>query len=480
MDMRKYRLERSLRRSLTGKLPGIAVLLLVVALAATHLAGWWQVGRLVGTARWEARAPELLQRVSLSRVGAEGNNDSFAPSISADGRYVVFLSTADNLVDEDHNDYQDVFLFDRAESEVMRLTVGYDGSEANGPSSEARISRDGRFVVFVSDASNLTAGDDNGHSDVFLFDRRSGQVQMVSAAADGEQGNGRSVQPAISGNGHFVAFVSLAENLVEGDHNQASDVFVYDVAAQSLALASINSAGEQSNATNKYAAISADGRYVVFQSKATNLADGDQNTVYDIYLHDRRHGVTELVSRGLSGGAANHESQRPSISDDGRFVVFESWASDLVDGDGNFYSDVFLADRESGRMQIMSVGNEGQQADNVNGGAVISGDGRYVAFSSLAGNLTPNDFNRMFDVYVRDRVAGDTRLVSVNMDGQAGSGSSISPSLTAGASYIVFDSLATDLVNSDDNGRVDVFIFNSPDPGGTASQMLFLPMFVGR
>ena len=234
--MRKSRLERSLRRGLTGNLPGIAVLLLVVALAATHLAELWQADRLVGTARWGARAPELLQRVSLSRLGAEGNNDSFAPSISADGRFVVFLSTADNLVEGDHNGYQDAFLFDRVESEVLRLTVGHDGSEADGPSSEARISRDGRFVVFVSDASNLTVGDGNGFTDVFLFDRQSGQTQLVSVAADGEQGNGRSVQPALSSDGRFVVFVSLAENLVAGDQNQASDVFVYDVEAQSLAL----------------------------------------------------------------------------------------------------------------------------------------------------------------------------------------------------------------------------------------------------
>lgn len=477
--MLKHKVGRRLRNS-HGSTVGIAVLLLALILVATHEAGLWRSGSLLGTARWEARAPELLQRVSLTRIGTEGNNDSFAASISADGRTVVFLSTADNLVEDDQNGHQDVFLYDRTTGEIRRLTVGHDGSEANGPSSGAHISRDGRFVVFVSEASNLTAGDDNGYADVFLYERDSGRTRLVSVAADGTQGDNRSLQPALSGDGRFVTFVSLAENLIEDDQNGVSDIFVYNVESGALELASINSDGEQADDTNKHAALSADGRFVVFQSKAANLAAGDHNGMYDIFLRDRLEGVTELVSRGLYGGAGNSESQRPSISDDGRLVVFESWANDLVEGDANSRSDVFLADRQAGLMELMSVSNDGEQADHVNGGAVISGDGRTVAFSSLAGNLAPNDDNKMFDVYVRDRVQGDIRLVSLNLNGEAGSGSSISPSLTASANFIVFDSVATDLVSNDDNGRVDVFIFNAPEPEGTASEMLFLPLVLGR
>lgn len=445
----------------------------------TNIAGLWQAGGLTGSARWQARAPELVQRVSMNRLGTEGNNDSFAPSIAADGRAVVFVSTADNLVEGDTNGLQDVFLFDRTTSQITRVTRGFDGGEANGPSSAAQISRDGRVVVFVSEASNLTEGDDNGFADVFIYERESEQIRMVSVGHDGAGGNGRSLQPALAANGRFVAFVSLAENLVAGDENGASDVFVYDAQSGALELASVNDVGEQANDTNKYAAISADGRFVAFQSKATNLAAEDGNLIYDIYLRDREQELTTLISRGVEGGAGNMESQRPAISDDGQIVVFESWASNLVEADANFWSDVFVLDRASGRMELASVGDGDQQADDVNGGAVVSGDGRFVAFSSLAGNLVDNDQNQMFDVYVRDRARGETRLVSVNLYGEAGSGASISPSLTAGGSTIVFDSVAMDLVANDDNRRADVFVFNGPAPVGTTTPVVYLPLMVG-
>ena len=455
------------------------MLLFVLALGVTHELGFWQSGSLLGTARWEARPADLVQRVSLSLLGVEGNSDSFGPSISADGRFVVYLSTADNLVSDDSNGYQDVFLYDRTADEISRLTVGFNGAEADGMSSDAHISRDGRYVVFVSEASNLVASDSNGYADVFLFDRESGQIRLVSVAADGTQGDERSLQPAITADGRYVSFVSLAENLSEDDDNDVSDVYVYDGDSGSLEMVSVNNDGEQSNATSKHAAISADGRYVVYQSKATNLVTGDGNNMYDIFLRDRQQGVTELVSRNLEGGVGNLESQRPSIADDGRFVVFESWANDLVAQDENYQSDVFVADRQAGSMELVSVGNDGQQADHVNGGATISGDGRYVAFSSLAGNLVTNDGNQMFDVYVRDRLFGDTRLISIGLNGQAGSGASISPSLSVSGNYIVFDSVATDLVVNDSNERVDVFVFNAPGAAGTASQTIYLPFASG-
>lgn len=476
--MLKRNLDRRLRSSGLRNGLAIAVLAIALLLGVAHERGLWQAGNLLGTARWDVRSPELLQRVSLSRLGTEGNSDSFAASISGDGRYIVFLSTADNLVEDDLNGFQDVFLYDRVENETSRLSMGFNGREANGPSSEARISRDGRFVVFVSEASNLVQGDNNGFADVFLLARESGEIRLVSVAADGTQGNDRSVQPDISTQGRFVTFISLAENLHAGDSNGVSDAYLYDSETGTLELASVNSAGEQANQTSKYAVVSSNGRYVAFQSKATNLVEGDYNNMYDIYVRDRQQGVTTLVSRGVDGVVGNMESQRPSLSDDGRYVAFESWASNLVSGDENYNSDVFVADRATGRMTLISVGNDGQQADHVNGGAVISGDGRYVAFSSLAGNMAEGDNNQAFDVYVRDRHVGRTQLVSVNLNGQAGSGASISPSLAAGGNYIVFDSVATDLVPNDGNERVDVFIFNAPAPAGNSLQSIFLPLAI--
>lgn len=454
----------------------LSFLLLFAVLAWQQ--GWLTHSSLVGTAQWEPRPPDMLQRVSVSRLGVEGNRDSFSPSISADGRYVAFLSSADNLVDDDTNGYRDVFIFDREAGDVTRISVGYDGSEANGDSSDAHISNDGRFVAFVSEATNLVEGDENGFSDVFLYERERGAIRLVSESQDGVQGDNRSLQPAISANGRFIAFVSLAQSLGANDENDASDIFIYDATHDSLELISVASDDRQAQDTSKYPAISSDGRFVVYQSKASNLAAGDHNNMYDIFLRDRQEDTTELISRGIQGNAGNMESQRPSISDDGRFIAFESWASDLVDGDANFQSDIFVVERDTGEAELISVSSLGSQANHVNGGAVISGDGRYVAFSSMAGNLVPNDGNRSFDVYVRDREFGQTQLVSMNLNGGAGNGTSISPALTAAGNNIVFDSLATDLVAGDRNEHIDVFVFYAPSMVETVQHSIYLPLVV--
>lgn len=456
---------------------GLSLSVLLAALAWQR--GWLGYRYLNGTARWAPRPPEVLQRVSVSRLGVEGNRDSFSPSISADGRYVVFLSSADNLVDEDNNGYRDVFIFDREAGDVTRISMGYDGSEANGDSSDAHISNDGRFVTFVSEATNLVKDDNNGFGDVFLYERMRGTIRLVSRTQDGVQGDNRSLQPAISADGRFIAFVSLSDTLSANDENDASDVFIYDATDDSLELASVASDDRQAQDTSKYPAISSDGRFIVYQSKASNLAAGDHNNMYDIFLRDRQEGTTELISRGLQGNAGNMESQRPSISDDGRFIAFESWASDLIEGDDNYQSDIFVFDRDKGEAELVSLSSQGSQADHVNGGAVISGDGRYVAFSSMASNLVPNDGNRSFDVYVRDRKSGQTHLVSMNLNGSAGNGTSISPALTAAGNNIVFDSLATDLVAEDRNEHIDVFVFYAPATAETVQHSIYLP-FVAK
>ena len=450
-------------RSKYGQLAfGGLFLAVIVTMSVGQLVGWWQLSHLLGTARLDFDGPvPQVRRVSLSRLGVEGNSDSFAPSISADGRYIVFLSSADNLVSEDFNGLQDVFLYDRTTDEVRRISTAPDGAEANGRSQEAAISRDGRFVVFVSSADNLVPGDTNGVEDVFVYDWQTGVMSRVSVSSSGQEGNGMSVQPSLSADGRYVAFVSLADNLVEGDTNSVSDVFVHDRQTGQTALASISSEGQIGDGTSKYPALSANGRFVAFQSKSGNLAAGDTNQMYDIFVHDLVAGKTELVSRGVDGGVGNHESQRPSISDNGRYVAFESWADNLVPDDLNRYSDVFVADRETGVIELISVTADGEQATNVSGGAVISADGRFVAFASRADNLSPEDKNRQYDVYLHNRSTRALTLISRNLNGSAGNGSSISPALTTSGNYIVFDSLATDLVPDDHNERVDVFVFDA-------------------
>lgn len=469
---------RNVVRTVFGSraLTSLGMALLALLVAAAHF-GLWQTGNAQAAPRQEERPADLVQRVSLGRIGAEGDSDSFRPSISADGQSVVFLSTAENLVENDTNGLQDVFLFERDSKRISRITVGYDGSEPNGPSSDARISSDGRFVALVSEASNLVPDDTNGTTDVFLYDVESGNIGLVSKAANGEQGDDRSLQPSISGNGRFVAFVSLADNLHEADDNGVSDVYVYDRDEERLELATVDDEGALANHHSKHAAISDDGRYVAFQSMATNLVDADEDDMWDIYVRDRQEAVTELISRNLEGRAGSMESQRPSISADGRYIAFESWADDLVAGDQNYYSDVFVMDRHTGGMELASMGNDGEQAGDVNGGAVISADGRFVAFSSMAGNLVSNDQNQMFDVYLRDRHTHRTQLISINLDGQAGGGVSISPALTAAGTFIVFDSGAEDLVLNDTNQHIDVFVFNT-SAAGTARYSVQLPVIL--
>lgn len=459
-------------------LVGLGFVLFGLIIMAAPQLGLWQAVIVQAAPREETRPAELVQRVSLGRIGIEGNSDSFAPSISADGRFVVFLSTAGNLVADDTNDLQDVFLFDRGSEQISRITTGHDGSEPDGPSSDAHISSDGRFVAFVSEASNLVENDSNGYADVFLYEVESGRMSLVSAAPDGTQGDDRSLQPSISEDGRFVSFVSLADNLHDGDRNEVSDIYVYDRDEGQLELVSVDGQGNSANHHSKHAVISGNGRYVVYQSMSSNLADVDDNNMWDIYLRDRQVGVTELISRSIDGQAGSMESQRPSISADGRYVAFESWATDLVAGDENYYSDVFVVDRHTGEVELVSVGSEGQQANHVNGGAVISANGRYVAFSSMAGNLVPNDHNQMYDVYMRDRRSNRTQLISINVNGQAGGGASISPAVTAAGTYIVFDSGAADLVSNDTNERIDVFVFNTP-AADVAPHVVHLPITLG-
>lgn len=474
----RFDLTRTFRNASVQAVLGIGLLALLTLSYFALQRGWFTSALLSGTARWEARPEEMLQRVSLSRLGVEGNLDSFAPSISADGRYVVFLSIADNLVDGDTNGYQDVFLYDREANEVTRISVGVEGQEANGISSDARISSDGNYVVFVSEASNLVVSDTNHYVDVFLYERTSGALHMISVSPDGVQGDDRSLQPAISADGSAVAFVSLSDSLSNADVNGFSDIYVYNVADGSLDLISVSDDGQQAEGTNKYPAISADGRFVAFQSKAANLAAGDNGQTYDIFVRDRQEGHTELISFTPQGGVGNLDSQRPSISDDGRFVAFESWASNLLEGDANNFSDVFVTDRVAGTVQIVSVSNDKEQANHVNGGAVISGDGRTIAFSSMASNLVTNDFNGTFDVYVHDRIQSNTSLVSINLRGEAANGTSISPSLSAGGNNIVFDSLAADLVSNDTNERLDVFIFRGTHSTETERHTLYMPLMM--
>jgi Tol biopolymer transport system component len=346
-------------------------------------------------------------RISVSSTGGQANGHSGSPAISADGRYVAFHSAATNLVLGDTNGSEDIFVHDRVTAETARVSVSTGGGQANGGSASPAISADGRYVAFHSWATNLVPGDTNGVDDIFVHDRVTGETARVSVSSDGAQANSDSWSPAISADGCYVAFHSRANNMVPGDTNNAWDIFVHDRATGATSRVSVSSAGAQSNGLSRSASISADGRYVAFSSTAANLVPGDTNGLDDIFVHDRATGETARVSVSSDGAQATGFSQGsfwPAISADGRHVAFSSTATNLVPGDTNDVTDIFVHDRVTGETARVSVSFDGAQAT---GGeswwSSISADGRYVAFQSGATNLVLGDTNFVIDVFVRDR-----------------------------------------------------------------------------
>ena len=350
--------------------------------------------------------------VSKAPDGKAGNKPSqpggFAPGISADGRFVAFSSQATNLTPDDTNVFEDVFVANVATGEVQLISRGVDGP-ANGVSSFARLSGDGRYVVFQSNASNLVADDTNGTTDVFIYDRTDGVMRRVSIGSDGAQTDGASITPTISDDGRYVAFASFATNLVVPEPRGGfAQIYVADWQTQSVQLASINDDGDPGNGISFLPDLTANGGQVAFKSEAFNLVPNDTNGVPDVFVRDLSDNTTVRVSVDDFGNQSNGLSGGPGISADGRFVAFASFASNFVPDDGNGFSDVYVydrfpPDRNQGRIARVTVAidNFGEPNDGVADFPVsISADGRWIGFASAASNLVANDFNNDLDAFL--------------------------------------------------------------------------------
>ncbi|MEM7118411.1 MAG: hypothetical protein AAF614_38665, partial [Chloroflexota bacterium] len=265
-------------------------------------------------------APGDVERVSVNSIGVEGNSWSGGSSISENGRFVAFASYASNLVSGDTNNTSDVFVHDRWTGITERVSVSSSGAEGNNESLSFSISANGRFVAFASIASNLVSGDTNGFRDIFVHDRQTKMTTRVSVNNSGTEGNHRSSSPSISTDGRFVAFASIASNLVSGDNNSRADIFIHDRQTEMTTRVSVGNSGMEGNNFSQHPSISADGRFVAFASAASNLVSGDNNSQRDIFVRDREEDTTIRVSVGNSGMEGNHFSLHPSISADGRFV----------------------------------------------------------------------------------------------------------------------------------------------------------------
>jgi hypothetical protein len=405
--------------------------------------------------------PDVITRDSVDSNGNEGNNSSYwFPSISADGRYVAFSSRASNLVLNDTNGAYDIFVHDRISGATTRVSVDSNGNQSDGSPdlhSYSSISADGRYVAFGSYATNLVPNDNNGYKDIFVHDRISGETNRVSVDSNGIEGNIYSKKPSISADGRYVAFDSWATNLVPNDNTVSKDIFVHDRLSGETTRASVNSSGIEGNKSSFFSSISVYGRYVAFTSGATNLVPNDNNGRDDVFVHDLQSGVTTRVSVDSNGNQGNDTSTYSSISADGRYVTFSSRASNLVLNDTNSSFDIFVHDRLSGETTRVSVDSNGIEGNDSSTYSSISVDGRYVTFSSRASNLVPNDNPRSQDIFVHDRLSGGTTRISVDSSGTEGNGWSFFPSISADGKYVTFSSYATNLVPDDNNGTYDIF-----------------------
>ncbi|MEM7316929.1 MAG: hypothetical protein AAF497_27680, partial [Planctomycetota bacterium] len=345
---------------------------------------------------------DTVTRLSFSSFPfTDTNAGSFNATINSSGRFVAYQSAANNIVGDDTNAFDDIYYLDRLANVPMLVSRADDGSIANENSGLPSISGDGLKVAYVSLASNLVDDDTNGVADIFVVTPEDQQTVRVSVSSTGEQANGGSTNPVISRNGRFVVFHSEATNLVPGDTNGHSDIFVYDLESNTIERVNVNDNGEQANDFSAVASISEDGRFVSFESNATNLVPDDTNGVIDVFVYDRLEQTIERVSTAADGTEGDNASRSvdQSMSADGRFIIFASNATNLVESDENNLPDVFVYDRLNNVVEIANVGVTGEQANNATGFAALSPDGGRIAFTSFATNLAEVDTNGLPDVF---------------------------------------------------------------------------------
>jgi uncharacterized repeat protein (TIGR01451 family) len=431
---------------------------------------------LVGSLAQPAGAADgFTEKVSISSTGQQGNNISgrFAgPAINGDGSVVAFDSIATTLVPGDRNQEADVFVRDRTRHTTERVSVSTTGGQGDDDSTRPDLDAEGRMVAFDSSATNLVPKDTNHALDVFVHDRSTGITERVSVSSNEAQGNAQSHSPSISADGRYVAFVSTASNLVSNDTNGVEDIFVRDLLRGTTERVSLTSAGRQANSSTTAVSIGADGRWVAFSSFATNLVPNDTNGHFDSFVHDRLSGLTEIVSVNSDEEQGDAPSTTPSVNEDGNLVAFISQATNLVPDDTNDRPDIFVRNRATGTTERVSVSSNEEQGDGnspepgVRGftatGPDITPDGRFVAFFSSSTNLVPGDTNTcpLFfedppgacpDAFVRDLVAGTTERWNVATDGSQANDRSSDAVISDDGTTVAFFSAASNLVADDTN-----------------------------
>ncbi|MEQ8767643.1 MAG: hypothetical protein RL885_27315 [Planctomycetota bacterium] len=344
---------------------------------------------------------------------------------------------------------------------TTRVSVASDGTQANAASAPAEMSADGTTVAFVSAASNLVAGDGNGTSDIFVHELATGITSRVNLGAGGVEGDAPCLDVALSATGRFVAFDSLAGSLVASDQNEAFDVFRVDRQTGEVRRVSEGTGGVEANGPSHRPDISGNGSAIVFASYATNLVAGDRNRAKDIFLHLVAANSTTRVNVRTGGQQAiGGDSDNPAISQDGRYIVYDSTATNLVPNDTNAARDIFLFDRFDLTTERVSIASDGTEANDHSRRASVSGDGRYVVFESLASNLVPNDLNGFYDIFLHDRQTGETTRINDNPALTEPNSQSFLPYVNGPGTHVAFYSCASNIVPNDPNGADDIFIYD--------------------
>ncbi len=400
----------------------------------------------------------LITRMSLSSSGEQTNGRSENSDLSEDGKFIAFDSAATNLVNNDTNGDIDVFVKNILTGIIERVSVTYQGGQSNDYSFQPTTSADGRFIAFTSTATNLVQDDTNQRPDVFVYDRTNQSIERVSIASSGAQANRDSYASEISADGRYITFTSHATNLVPDDTNNSTDIFVRDRVAHTTIRASVSADGLQANTDSDESYISPNGQFVTFVSHASNLVADDTNGVQDVFVRDLKARKTYLVSRSPSGQIGNKLSYPYGVSSNG-VVIFASDATNLVPNDVNNDTDLFVKDSFSGTIQTVTRNFiNGWPTGGFHEGS-ISENGVFVAFVSTSSLLVPNDTNRRADVFLFNRTDNSMQLVSHQSDAEPSNHSAqFSPSVT-NSSNISFCSLASNLVPNDTNTVADVFLY---------------------
>ena len=426
---------------------------------------------------WPCLSMGQTIRISVAIDGTEANADSYQARVSDDGSVIAYRSNANNLVANDTNGWSDIFVRDLIADSVEIASLQPDGNERTSYSMFPNISDDGQLVIYEGRG---TASSPSNIAYPSLYDRSDGSVaellpQRVPPGIPVGPNRARN-EPSISGNGQYILFhtIDSLDTLFDSDaiptntdNLVGDDIYVFDIQAspiQPIQPVTRQNNGDAPRADSRSGSISDDGQFVAFYSYSDDLlATDDLNKRVDVFVRDRSNpaSLNELISANSQGEPANDDSYDPVISGNGKFVVFRSAADDLVDDDMNRNWDIFVRDRMAQSTERVSISSDGTEADNHSFEPSISDDGRYVVFRSLASNLITSDTNSRGDIYVHDRELNRTARVSEGALGEA-DGNSWEPAISGDGRWVVFESDATNLVAGDTNRSRD--IFRAPNP----------------